>query len=169
MRKEWSDEETELLKEKYNTISNEELLKLFPERTYVSIYKKARKLGIYKNKNIEFINRSIARKGEKASNWNGGRRKTSKGYIQILKPNHPRSDSAGYVMEHIVVFEEETGIRIPPNCCIHHLNGVKSDNRIENLCMMTHAAHTVFHHKGIPCSPETIEKIKKTKRGHKNE
>ena len=62
MRKEWSDEETELLKEKYNTVSNEELLKLFPERTYISIYKKARKLGIYKNKNIEFINRSIARK-----------------------------------------------------------------------------------------------------------
>ena len=40
MRKEWSDEETELLKEKYNTVSSEELLKLFPERTYISIYKK---------------------------------------------------------------------------------------------------------------------------------
>ena len=169
MRKEWSREETELLIKKYNAVSNEELLKLFPDRTYTSIYKKARKLGIYKNKDIEFLNRSSARKGEKASNWHGGKRKTSKGYIQILCPDHPRSDSAGYVMEHIVIFEHETGIQIPKNCCIHHLNGNKSDNRIENLCMMTHAGHTVFHHKGVSHSLETIEKIKNSKRRNRNE
>ena len=169
MRKEWSGEETELLIEKYNSVSNEELLKLFPDRTYISLYKKARKLGIYKNKNIEFMNRSLANRGEKSGNWNGGKRKTSKGYIQILCPDHPRADSSGYVMEHIVIFERETGIEIPQNCCIHHLNGNKSDNRIENLCMMTHASHTVFHHKGVSHSLEAIEKIKNSKRRNRNE
>lgn len=84
-------------------------------------------------------------------------------------PEHKRADKSGYVMEHILIFEKESGIEIPNGCCIHHLNGIKDDNRIENLCLMTHSAHTVFHHKGIPCSPETIEKIKESKRRRKNE
>lgn len=167
MRKEWSEEETELLVKKYNSVSNDELLKIFPGRSYTSIYKKARRLGIYKNKDVEFVNRSLARKREKGSNWNGGIRKTARGYVQILNPEHHRADSSGYVMEHIVVFENATGIQIPRNCCIHHLNGDKSDNRIENLCMMTHAAHTVFHHKGTNHTKETIEKIKESKRRNK--
>ena len=51
-------------------------------------------------------------------------------------------------MEHILIFEKETGVKVPNNCCIHHLNGIKTDNRIENLCMMLHSAHTTFHNTG---------------------
>lgn len=169
MRKEWTDNETALLIEKYNAVSNDELLKLFPGRSYLSIYKKARKLGLYKDKEIEFINRSLVRKGDNGSKWNGGVRTTSHGYRQIFKPEHPRADSMGYVMEHIVVFESESGITIPKNCCIHHLNGNKSDNRIQNLCMMTHGGHTAFHHTGTKLSEETINKIKQSKRRKMNE
>ena len=169
MRKEWTTEETALLKKKYNAVSNEELLKLFPDRTYISIYKKARKLGMYKDEGIEFLNRSNVRKGEKGSNWNGGVRTTRKGYRQVLKPDHPRADSGGYVMEHIVVFEQETGIVVPDNCCIHHLNGDKHDNRISNLCMMTCGGHTTYHHTGTKLSEETISKIKRSKRRKSNE
>lgn len=60
-------------------------------------------------------------------------------------PNHHRANARGYVMEHILVFEEKTGVKVPTNCCVHHLNGNKRDNRIENLCLMSHAAHTAFH------------------------
>lgn len=131
----WTDHETELLKTKYLNSTNEELVRLFPSKTFIAIYKKARQLGLWRSKEIEFKNRSSAKRRENSSAWNGGRRLTRKGYVQILMPEHKRADSSGYVMEHIAVYERETGIEIPPCCCIHHLNGIKNDNRIENLCM----------------------------------
>lgn len=173
MMKKWTEEELELLKREYATSTNEKLCELFPDRTPLSVYKKAKKLGFYKTKEIEFINRSNANKGEKCANWKGGIRKTSKGYLEVLKPNHPRADSNGYVMQHIVVFEEATGVSVPENCVIHHINGNKRDNRIVNLCMMEKGAHTAFHHIGTKRSKETgkliSEKAKKRlsdKRNH---
>lgn len=144
--KKWTEEETELLKTKYNTISNDELCKMF-NRTWLSIYKKARKLGLYKTEESEFYERSHARSGNKGSNWKGGRRISPKGYVLILKKGHHRADKHGYVLEHIYVFEKETGLEIPANCDIHHINGNKQDNRISNLCLLTHGAHTTLHNK----------------------
>lgn len=80
---------------------------------------------------------------------------TNKGYQLVHLPGHPRADGEGRVMEHIVVFEQATGITVPEGCCIHHLNGNKRDNRIENLCMMTHKAHTAFHNSGRVLSADT--------------
>lgn len=157
--KSWTDEEVKILKENYNKLSNEGLIKLFPNKSFQAIYKKAYNLGLRKTPEIEFLNRSEVRKGEKNSNWKGGRKKTPNGYVQVHMPNHPRADKNGYVMEHIVVFEEVTGITVPCNCCVHHLNGIKGDNRIENLCMMEFGAHTVMHHTGHKNSAETREKI----------
>ena len=139
-------------------------MKLFPNKSELAVYKKAYSLGIRKDKEIEFINRSNARKRENSSNWKGGIKKTPKGYRQLLMPEHKRADASGYVMEHIVIYESETGIEIPPNCCIHHLNGIKDDNRIENLCMMTNSSHTIFHHTGTKMSKETRMKISESKR-----
>lgn len=139
-------------------------MKLFPNKSPNSVYKKAYKLGLRKSKDIKFLNMSNARKREKASNWKGGVRTTSKGYKQILMPEHKRADATGYVMEHIVVYESATGIEVPDGCCIHHLNGIKSDNRIENLCMMTNSAHTVFHHTGARRGDDTRRKISESKR-----
>lgn len=153
--KPWTEEEIVLLKERYNKSPNSDLAKLFPERTMKSIYKKANKIGLKKTSEMEFQNRSESKKREKSSNWNGGFRNTSKGYRQVLCPNHPRSESSGYVMEHILVWEKETGVPVPENCCIHHLNGDKSDNRIENLCMMASGAHSSFHNSRRKMSNET--------------
>lgn len=153
-----------MLIENYNSVSNSQLLLLLPSKSLNSICKKARKLGIKKDKKIEFLNRSEARKGDKASNWKGGTRKTSGGYKQLLIPGHPRSDKSGYVMEHIVVWERETGMILPPGFCIHHLNGDKTDNRIENLCVMLHKAHTVYHHTGKKRSQETRNKISEARK-----
>lgn len=162
--KTWSQEEVEILATNYNRVSNAKLCDLLPAKTPLAIYKKAYKLGLRKSPEIEFLNRSEVRKGEKASNWNGGTKTTRHGYRQILCPDHPRSDSNGYVMEHILIWEKETGVPVPVNCCIHHLNGNKSDNRIQNLCMMQHAAHTVFHHTGSKRSEETRKKISERKK-----
>jgi len=84
---------------------------------------------------------------------------TSKGYRQVQLPSHPRSDSCGRVLEHIVVWERESGTSVPDGCCVHHLNGNKSDNRIENLCLMVFGAHTIFHHSGTTQSEACKQKI----------
>lgn len=166
MKRTWTNNEIELLLEHYNSLTNDELQKMFPNKTPLAIYKKAYALGLRKTQEIEFKNRSNARKGEKGSNWHGGKTKTSGGYKQIYMPGHHRADSRGYVLEHIFVFERETGIKIPNNCCIHHLNGEKCDNEITNLCMLTHSAHTILHHKGAKRTEETRQNISKGRKKH---
>jgi hypothetical protein len=151
----WTADEVSILLSNYNRVCNTALYEMFPYKTPIAIYKKAYKLGLRKDPEIEFLNRSEARKGEKSSNWNGGIRTTKKGYRMVLCPGHHRSDSSGYVMEHIFVWEKETGIPLPDNCCVHHLNGIKDDNRIENLCVMLQRAHTVHHHTGAKRSEST--------------
>ena len=162
--KTWTEQEVQILLSNYNSVGNIALQQMFPNKTSLAIYKKAYKLGLRKSKEIEFLNRSEVRKGEKGANWKGGFSTTKKGYRLVLCPDHHRADTKGYVLEHILVWERETGVQVPSNCCIHHLNGDKTDNRIQNLCLMQHKAHTVFHHTGAKRSNETKEKISKAMR-----
>lgn len=118
--KTWTTEEIDVLIQNYNVVSNETLATLIPNKTKQGIYKKAYKLGLRKSKEIEFLNRSLSRKRERGSNWNGGVRVTKRGYRQVLSPEHSRADSSGYVMDHILVWERETGFPVPDGCCIHH-------------------------------------------------
>jgi hypothetical protein len=55
------------------------------------------------------------------------------GYIMIRLPDHPRARTHGYVFEHILVMEDDLGPRVLSDKNVHHRNGVKDDNRIENL------------------------------------
>lgn len=155
----WTEDEIRTLKDNYNLVTNEVLAKMLPEKSALAIYKKALSLGMKKDKAISFQNRSIARKGEKSSSWKGGVLSTTKGYKCVMMPRHHRANSRGYVLEHILVFEKATGISVPKNCCIHHINGNKQDNRIENLCLMLTTAHTAFHNKNRVYSAEQRHKI----------
>ncbi|MDR1246111.1 MAG: HNH endonuclease [Clostridiales Family XIII bacterium] len=160
----WTDKEIERLRRNYNCVTNDGLSSLFPSRSRQAIYKKAYSLGLRKTPEIEFANRSEVRVGSKGASWKGGIRYTKKGYRQILRKGHHRADAGGYVMEHIAVWERETGIKIPLNCCIHHISGNKTDNRIENLCLMEKGAHTVLHHLGAVRTEETRKRISDKKR-----
>lgn len=71
-------------------------------------------------------------KGFKHYNWNGGK-KTSKGYIFVHLPEHPNAVAGKYVLEHRLVMEKELGRYLRPNETVHHKNGIKDDNRPENL------------------------------------
>lgn len=59
--------------------------------------------------------------------------KTSEGYVLLWKPEHPDSTKGGYVAEHRYVMEQHIGRRLMKFENVHHKNGVRDDNRIENL------------------------------------
>lgn len=79
-------------------------------------------------------------------NWKGGKKKQD-GYILILKPDHRLANCSGYVLEHQLVYEEYHKCCLLPGIVIHHINGVRDDNRPKNLQAVTRSQHISLHQK----------------------
>ena len=88
-----------------------------------------------------------------------GRKRTKAGYIILCIHEHPNSDKAGYIFEHRIMVEMDKGDILDKRFDVHHKNGVKHDNRIENLEIISHSEHTILHNLGTSQSPETRKKI----------
>lgn len=78
-------------------------------------------------------NSILAHRGKRSFAWKGGRIKDKHGYILIWNPDHPHCKSAGYMHEHRLVMSESLGRYLTSKETVHHKNGDRSDNRIENL------------------------------------
>lgn len=57
----------------------------------------------------------------------------SKGYVSIPLPDHPNARKSKRLFEHRYVMSDFLGRRLRKNENIHHKNGDRADNRIENL------------------------------------
>lgn len=66
--------------------------------------------------------------GSKNPNWKGGRYHTANGYIYVSS-----ASGGNKIFEHRLVMERHLGRRLQEWETVHHKNGVRDDNRIENL------------------------------------
>ena len=80
----------------------------------------------------------------KCSGYGRKRHPTADGYIRVYEPAHPEANADGYVLEHRKVVSD-AGIEIPHGHHVHHINGDKQDNRLENLEVLSARAHLRLH------------------------
>ena len=63
------------------------------------------------------------------------------GYVYVYEPDHPKAINGGWVYEHRLVVERRIGRYLETAEHVHHVNGVKDDNRDENLLVMGQNDH----------------------------
>ena len=84
---------------------------------------------------------------ENNPNWKGGRSVGE--YIYIRCPDHPHCNWAGYVLEHRLVMEKHLGRYLRSKEVVHHRDGNKHNNGIENLQLFaSNGKHLAFELKG---------------------
>ena len=82
------------------------------------------------------------RKKELSPRWKGDKAKHKHlGYWLVRKPNHPFARKNGYVMRSHLVMEKFLGRYLETWENVHHINGIKDDDRIENLKIVIHKKH----------------------------
>lgn len=75
----------------------------------------------------------------------GGSFTNPQGYVLRYCPSHCRAHQNGYVLEHLLVWEEAHGIQLEDGAIIHHINGIPSDNRADNLFATSQTEHSSYH------------------------
>lgn len=86
--------------------------------------------------------------GTKSPKWKGGRMTQKDGYVRVLVKSGKANESDRYALEHRVVAEQKIGRPLHAGEVVHHINGVRDDNRPENLEVLTSVAeHRKLHVK----------------------
>jgi hypothetical protein len=99
------------------------------------------------NGNAEKLRQKV---GDKNPQWKGGRFKSS-GYFWLRDPGVRSAKS-----EHRRIVEAHLGRVLGRDEVVHHINHDKTDNRIENLAVMTRAEHMREHQADISAAKAKV-------------
>ncbi len=88
-------------------------------------------------------------KGNKNSHWKGGKHYSNEGYVYVLKSMISWKKSNGYIQEHRLIMEENLKRGLWDWEVVHHINGIKDDNRIENLYLCNDNRHHMRIHNQL--------------------
>ncbi len=87
------------------------------------------------------ICRSCSLKGDRSPSWKGGRWIATDGYVSVVLPLNdffsPMGDKSHRVLEHRLIMAKYLNRCLLAWEVVHHRNGVKGDNRLENLELLS--------------------------------
>lgn len=114
--------------------------------------------------NIPYTYRHV---GPNNPSWKGGRQVDKRGYILLLRPDHPEANRHGYVREHRIVMEQILGRPLRRGEVVHHKDGNPANNDPQNLHLyQSNGEHLRDTITGKPhhMSPEGRERIRQAGR-----
>jgi len=91
-------------------------------------------------------------KGKGHGMWKGGRIVNGGGYVEVwvdkTNPYYQMANHYSYIPEHRLVTAQSLGRCLTKEEIVHHKNGIKDDNRIENLELTKNGKHIKDHSMG---------------------
>jgi len=87
---------------------------------------------------------AVSKTGREHPLYQGGKSHDANGYVTLTSKEH---GARRHQREHRVLMELHLRRKLTRDEVVHHVNGNKKDNRLENLQVMTRAEHARHHHK----------------------
>lgn len=105
-------------------------------------------------------------KSESHPKWKPGSQVSKRGYVWLrVGKAHPLANPNGYAPEHTVVWCAAGNPRPSEGYVLHHINGNRTDNRIENLELVKSSIHMAGHMKaGNPSAKLSFEQVAEIRR-----